>query len=406
MKRSKLLVIGNGMAGLRLIEELVEAAPHTFDITVVGEEPDPAYNRVLLSPLLAGEITAAEVAMKPRAWYQAHGIVLLSGISVRSLDTERRTAELSNGDTLAFDRCVLATGSDPIRLPVPGATLDGVEVFRSMQDIARLSAAASLGARMVVIGGGLLGIEAAYGLKRAGGNVTLVHIMDRLMERQLDDDAASLLEAALAGKGIDICLNAETSHVEHRADAADRVAALVLKDGRRIAADVIVMAVGIKPRATLAAASGIACGRGIIVDDRMQTSRDGVFAIGECAEHRGTVYGLVEPAYDQAKIAARALRAQEGAYDGTVLATNLKVSGVPVFSAGDFIGRGAEHIVWRDDHAGSYRKFVVAGDRLMGVVLIGDTTDALWYRDLIRSGAPVASFRPTLAFGRSYAEAA
>jgi nitrite reductase (NADH) large subunit len=399
----KIIVVGNGMAGLRVVEEIVAQAPGRFDVTIAGEEPEPAYNRVLLSPLLAGEIGIADVRLKPCDWYAAQDIKLVTGAAVTALDATAKCVTLADGAILAFDRCVLATGSEPIRLPVPGSDLAGVEVFRTLRDIARLSAAASAGGEVAVIGGGLLGIEAAYGLKRAGAKVTLVHLMDRLMERQLDGDAAGLLKSALEAKGITVLLNAATEHI----DGIDgNVSSLALKDGRTVPASLIVMAAGIKPRAALGLSAGLACGRGIKVDDRMETSAPGIFAIGECAEHRGAVYGLVEPAYEHARVVAKVLAGKDAAYTGTVLATNLKVSGVPVFSAGDFEGVGAEHIIWRDNTSGRYRKFVIRDDRLCGVVMIGDTTDALWYRELIRSGAPMAPIRASLPFGRAFAEAA
>ena len=400
--RKKLLVIGNGMASLRFLEEIIALQPSRFAITVAGEEPEPAYNRVLLSPLLAGEISPADVAMKPRTWYAANNITLLTSVVVTHLDPARRNATLSSGRSLDFDFCVLATGSEPIRLAVPGAGLKGVDIFRSLTDIPRLATPAVKGDSVIVIGGGLLGIEAAYGLQRAGARVTLIHLMDRLMERQLDAAASALLKSAIEAKGITVCLNAETARIE----GAGHVQSLALVDGREIAASHVIMAVGVKPRAALAAESAIECRRGVVVDDQMQTNIPEIFAIGECAEHRGIAYGLVEPAYEHARVVARTLCGHDANYDGTVLATNLKVSGVPVFSAGDFSGKGAEHILWRDDHAGCYRKFVVRNGSLAGVVLVGDTTDALWYRDLIRSGAPIAPFRATLAFGRAYAEAA
>lgn len=402
MVRKKLLVVGNGMASLRFLEELMAISPEQFSITVVGGEPDPAYNRVLLSPLLAGEITAGDVAMKPRSWYAENEISLISGVDVKSLNSRMRTARLSNGQSLAFDICVLATGSEPIRLDMPGAKLDGVEVFRALSDLPRITAAAARGAGAVVIGGGLLGIEAAYGLKRAGAPVTLVHVMDRLMERQLDATGGALLKSALESKGIDVCLNAASERIEGRGAAA----ALILKDGSRIPASAIVMAVGVKPRIDLASSAALNCRRGFIVNDRMETSISNIYAIGECAEHRGSVYGLVEPAYEHARVAARAICGHDDAYDGTVLATNLKVSGVPVFSAGDFLGGGSELITWHDEASASYRKFVVKDEKLTGVVLVGDTADALWYRDLIRAGKRITPFRQTLAFGRAYAEAA
>lgn len=400
--KSRLLVIGNGMAGLRFLEEITALAADRFEIIVAGEEPEAAYNRVLLSPLLAGEIATSDTAMKPRAWYAANGIHLHTGSPLTTLDTTSRCATLANGMTLDFDACVFATGSEPIRLNVPGAHLNGVEVFRTLLDIERLAAPAKRGEPVVVIGGGLLGIEAASGLQRAGAKVTLVHLMDRLMERQLDAEAAVLLKSSLESKGIAVCLNAETARITGSA----KVEKLVLKDGRELAASLVVMSVGIRPRTELAAAAHPAVRRGILVDDRMETSVPGVFAIGECAEHNGTVYGLVEPAYEQARVAARILVGEEAAYRGTVMATNLKVSGVPVFSAGDYEGQGGEHIVWRDGALSHYRKFVIRNERLAGVVLVGDTTDALWYRDLIRDGTSIRSFRSTLAFGRSYAEAA
>lgn len=402
MVRKKLLVVGNGMASLRFLEELMAITPEQFSITVVGGEPEPAYNRVLLSPLLAGEITAGDVAMKPRSWYADNAISLISGVDVKSLNSRMRTARLSDGQSLAFDICVLATGSEPIRLDMPGAKLDGVDVFRALSDLPRITAAATRGAGAVVIGGGLLGIEAAYGLKRAGAPVTLVHVMDRLMERQLDATGGALLKSALESKGIDVCLNAASERIEGRGAAA----ALILKDGRRIPASAIVMAVGVKPRIDLASSAALNCRRGFIVNDRMETSISNIYAIGECAEHRGSVYGLVEPAYEHARVAARAICGHDDAYDGTVLATNLKVSGVPVFSAGDFLGGGSELITWHDEASASYRKFVVKDEKLTGVVLVGDTADALWYRDLIRTGERITRFRQTLAFGRAYAEAA
>lgn len=402
MARKNLLVVGNGMASLRFLEELLTIAPERFAITVIGSEPDPAYNRVLLSPLLAGEITADDVAMKPRSWYADNDIALMTGVEVKSLSARKRSARLATGETIAFDVCVLATGSEAIRLDMPGAKAAGVEVFRSLADIPRIINGAGKGPRAVVIGGGLLGIEAAYGLKLAGANVSLVHVMDRLMERQLDATGGALLRSALEAKGISVVLNAASERIE----GATSVTALSFKDGSSIPASVVVMAVGVKPRIDLAAGAGLNCRRGFIVDDRMETSISGIYAIGECAEHRGNVYGLVEPAYEQARIAARVICGGDEIYEGTVLATNLKVSGVPVFSAGDFIGGGSELITWNDEATGSYRKFVVKDDKLTGVVLVGDTADALWYRDLIRSGDRISSFRQTLAFGRAYAEAA
>jgi nitrite reductase (NADH) large subunit len=402
LPRERLVVVGNGMAGLRFLEELVRRAPGRFEVTVVGAEPVPAYNRVLLSSLLAGDIGAGDVELKPRAWYAEHGVALVSGQAARALDVAARTVTLANGTVLGFDRLVLATGSDAIRLPLPGNELAGVMTFRSLADIAALERAASAGSPAVVIGGGLLGIEAAYGLARRGIRVTLVHLMGRLMERQLDAEGARLLADAIEAKGVQLLLGAETRAI--RGGAA--VEAVELKDGRVLPCGLVVMAVGIRPAGALAASGGLQVKRGIVVDDEMQSSEPGIYAIGECAEHRSVCYGLVEPCYEQACVAAAAIAGEPVRYAGSVLATNLKVSGVSVYSAGDFEGVGAETIVVRDAGVGSYRKLVVREERLAGVVLVGDTAEALWYADLIRAGTSVSALREALAFGQAFAEAA
>jgi nitrite reductase (NADH) large subunit len=400
--RERLVVVGNGMAGLRFLEELVRRAPGRFEVTVVGAEPEPAYNRVLLSSLLAGDIGAGDVELRPREWYAEHGIALVTGRAACALDAAARTVTLDDGEVLGFDRLVLATGSDAIRLPLPGRELAGVMTFRSLGDIAGLEQAAAAGMPAVVIGGGLLGIEAAYGLARRGIPVTLVHLMDRLMERQLDAEGARLLADAIEAKGVRVLLGAET----HAIRGGSAVEAVELKDGRVLPCGLVVMAVGIRANTALAASGGLQVKRGIVVDDGMQTSVPGIYAIGECAEHRGACYGLVEPCYEQARVAAAAIAGEPVRYAGSVLATNLKVSGVSVFSAGDFEGVGAETIVVRDAGVGSYRKLVVRDERLAGVVLVGDTAEALWYADLIRSGVAVSALREALAFGQAFAEAA
>ena len=403
MARERLVVVGNGMAALQLLQELTEAAPERFAITVIGAEPQPAYNRVLLSSLLAGEIAAADVAMQPREWYAERGIDLRTGQPVVTLNVVKREVALADGSVVAFDRLVLATGAEPIRLQMPGSTLAGVATFRTLADVEQLNAAAGVGHPVVVIGGGLLGIEAAYGLARAGVAVTLIHLMDRLMERQLDSEGAALLKTALEAKGINVLLQTQTRAIH----GTDGVESIELGDGQHIACGLVVMAVGVRVRTTLAQTGGIIAKRGICIDDRLQTSVPDIYAIGDCAEHRGSCYGLIEPAYEQARILAAALCGKSQTYPGSVLATNLKVSGVPVFSAGDFEGGdGAEAIIVRDEGGPSYRKLVVRNGRLTGVVLVGDTQDALWYCDLIRAGAPLGLLRGEIAFGRAYAEAA
>lgn len=401
MKR-RLLVVGNGMCGLRLLEELLALAADRFEITVIGAEATPAYNRVLLSPLLAGELSPAEVELKPTEWYSRNGIALHVGQPVLAIDAERRSAKLKDGQSISFDICVLATGSEPIRLQLPGNELGGVVTFRSMQDAHVLRSAAEAGTPAVVIGGGLLGIEAAYGLACAGAKVTLVHLVDHLMERQLDPASARLLASALEGKGIRAILGTTVSTIRGR----DRVEGVELKDGQNLTCGLVVMAAGVRPSIALAAAAGLTTNRGIVVDDRMATSKEGTFALGECAEHRGHCYGLIEPGYEQARILAHHLAGLAGAYEGSVVATSLKVSGIPVFSIGAFDDQQAQSIVLEDREAAVYRKLVVRDGCLVGAVLYGDTSDALWYRQLIGQQTPVAAFRDALAFGKAYAEAA
>jgi nitrite reductase (NADH) large subunit len=291
---------------------------------------------------------------------------------------------------------VLATGSQPIRLDAPGMGLAGVMTFRDLADVTAMEAAVARHRNVVVIGGGLLGLEAAYGLAKAGANVSVVHLMDRLMERQLDARAAAMLKHEVEGRGIAVHLNAQTTAIRGRG----RVEAVTLEDGRNLAADLVVVAAGIRPSVDLARAADLDINRGIVVDDHLQTSRPGIFAIGECAEHRGVCYGLVEPAYEQARVLAERLAGAPAAYQGSAIATNLKVAGVSVYSAGDFLGgAGSEAIVFSDPGLGLYKKLVLRDGRLTGAVLFGDTSDGLWYLDLIRSGAAVAAFRDDLAFG-------
>jgi nitrite reductase (NADH) large subunit len=396
-----LVIIGNGMAAARLCEELARCALGRYAVAVIGEEPQLAYNRILLSSVLAGEVPASEISLKPASWWRDHGVTLRYGAAATAVDLAARTVSLADGKTLTFAKLVFATGSRPIRLPIAGADLRGVLTFRDMADVASISRAAYRGRRAVVIGGGLLGIEAAYGLSKIGVKVTLIHLMDRLMERQLDARAAAMLRRAVEAKGIDVLLEVATARFIGNGD----VEAVEFNDGRTLAADLVVVAVGVKPNAEIAAAAGLAVSRGIKVDDHLSTDSANVFAIGECAEHRGICYGLVEPANEQAHVLAERLAERSVEYGGSVNATNLKVSGVYVFSAGDFLGAaGTEAITLADSGLATYRKLVIAGDRLVGAVLYGDTSDAAWYLDLIRSGAEIETFREDLVFGRALAE--
>ncbi|HZT49419.1 MAG TPA: FAD-dependent oxidoreductase [Hyphomicrobiaceae bacterium] len=401
LRRERLVVVGGGMAACRLVEELVGLAPDRYDVTLVGKEPHPPYNRVLLSSLLAGDAEAVDLELRPPSWYAEHGVEVMCRHTAVAIDAAACRVELGHGERLAYDRLVLATGSNAVRLPIPGAQLPGVAAFRDLADADLLRATAP-GGDAVVIGGGLLGIEAACGLARRGLAVTLVHLMPRLMERQLDAPAAAVLKSALARQGIAVMLEAETAAIE----GAGRAERVILKDGRALPADLVVMTAGVRPETALARAAGLAIGRGILVDDGLGTSCASIFAIGECAEHRSTCYGLVEPVHEQARVLALRLAGQEARYEGSLPATSLKVSGIPVFSIGDFEGVGAETLVLEDGEAGVYRKLVLRGDRLCGAVLIGDTSDALWYRELVRRRPPLGAMRPLVAFGQALAEAA
>ncbi len=398
-----LVVIGNGMAAARFADELSSRALGRYAVAVVGEEPRLAYNRVLLSSVLAGEVASSDIELKPGAWWRDRGITLRYGCRATAIDAAARTVALADGETLAFSKLVFATGSQPIRPAIPGMALPGVITFRDISDIWTIWHRAGAGDRVVVIGGGLLGLEAAYGLAKAGARVTVLHLMDRLMERQLDPHAARMLQRTLEQKGIEVVLNADTAEIA----GTSRVEGVTLKDGRSIEADAVVVAIGIRPSADLARDAGIAVKRGVVVDDALETNVSGIHAIGECAEHRGICYGLVEPAHEQASVLADRLAGRDAHYSGSVLATNLKVSGVNVFSAGDFLGgEGTQEIVLTDPGIGLYKKFVVRDGRLAGAVLCGDTADGLWYLDLIRSGASIENIRDDLAFGRALAEAA
>lgn len=404
MERERLVVVGAGMAGLKLLEELKAACPGRYNVTIVGAEPEPAYNRVLLSSLLAGEAADEDIALKERAWYGANGFRLFTDAAVQSIDRDAKRLRLRDGRVLAYDKLALATGSEAIRLPLPGAHLAQVLVFRDRFDALKLKALAKPGRRAVVIGGGLLGLEAAYGLAVLGCAVTVVHLADRLMERQLDAQGATTLKRALAAKGIAFALGAHSKQITGQTC----VTGLELQSGEVLPADMIVMACGVRPNAHLAREAGLEVKRGVLVDDAMRSSDPCVFALGECAEHQGVVYGLVAPAYEQARaLAAHLAGDAASAYAGSLLSTNLKVSGVAVFSAGEIDPSDGDETVLLVDHGhGHYRKLIIRDDRLVGAILVGEASDALWYLDLISGAAPLGALRDDLAFGRGFAVAA
>ncbi len=403
--RPHLVVVGNGMAGCRAVEEILARDPDRFRITIFGAERHVNYNRIMLSPLLAGDKTFDDIVINDAAWYADNGIELIAGDPVVAIDRAARTVTGQSGRVEAYDKLLLATGSDPFIIPVPGHDLDGVVTFRDMDDVGAMLRAAEAGAAngggdAVVIGGGLLGLEAAHGLALRGMKVTVIHLMPTLMERQLDEAAGWLLKAALEGRGQTILTGADTAEIH----GDGRVAGVRLKDGRDIPASLVVMAVGIRPNVRLARAAGLALGRGIHVDDHLVTSDADVLAVGECVEHNGLVYGLVAPLWEMCRALADGLVATPSGYTGSVTSTKLKVSGIDVFSAGDFSGgAGAEDIVLRDAARGVYKRVVVRNDRIVGTVLYGDTADGGWYFDLLRRGEDIGPLRDLLIFGQAFA---
>ena len=401
MARKKLVVVGNGMAGVRAIEEVLECAPGTFDVTVIGAEPHTNYNRILLSSVLAGEKDFADIVTHPRTWYAANSIDLIGDDPAVALDPRAKTVATRSGRTLSYDKLLLATGSKPVAPPIPGLDLPGVCTFRNVQDVEIMIEASARHRRAVVIGGGLLGLEAAWGLKRRGMSVAVVHLMPTLMERQLDAAAGELLRRDLDSRGIAFFTNGQTEEIY----GAGRAEGVRLTDGRDVPADLVVVAIGIRPNVDLARAGGLEINRGIVVGDDMRTSDPNVFAVGECVEHRGQVFGLVAPIWDMARVCAERLAGTaQSTYRVQSMATKLKITGIDVYSAGNFsVDEDSEEIVFRDAALGIYKKLVLRDGRLQGVVLYGDVADGAWYFQLLKDGTDVGSMRDRLVFGQAYA---
>ncbi|MCG7897120.1 MAG: nitrite reductase large subunit NirB [Candidatus Thiodiazotropha weberae] len=398
MKKQKLILIGNGMAGVRTLEELLKLEPELYDITVFGAEPHPNYNRIMLSPVLAGEKQVDEIVLNSREWYAENGITLHTGDPVTAIDRQARQITTASGMQASYDRLLLATGSNPFMIPIPGHDLPGVVGFRDIQDVETMLDSARQYKKAVVIGGGLLGLEAANGLKKNGMDVTVVHLMDILMERQLDKPAAGLLKASLVESGLKFLMEAQTEAIL----GDQRVTGLRFKDGSELDTDLVVMAVGIRPNMALADAAGLHCERGIVVNDTLQTFDPRIYAVGECVQHRNNTYGLVAPLFEQAKVCANHLaQLGYGRYQGSVTSTKLKVTGIDLFSAGEFNEtEGDEILVLQDPAQGVYKKLVIRDNRIKGAVMYGDTMDGSWYFQLLREATDISSFRNTILFGQ------
>ncbi len=403
MSKPRLVVIGNGMAGVRTVEELLKIKPDHYAITIFGAEPHPNYNRILLSPVLAGEMQVKDIILNELGWYRDNNITLHTGKQVVKIDRIKRKVIADDGSEEPYDRLLVATGSTPFMLPIPGNDLAGVIGYRDIGNTEEMIAAATRHQHAVVIGGGLLGLEAANGLTLRGMTVSVVHIGKWLLDRQLDAVAGRMLQQALEDKGLNFLLQ---KHSEALIPGqSGRVAALRFKDGTQIPADLVVMAAGIRPNDALAEQSGLYCKRGIVVNDTMQTYDPRIYAVGECVSHRGIAYGLVAPLFEQAKVAANHLAGYGiGRYTGSVTSTKLKVTGIDLFSAGNFMGgEGCEEILLNDSCAGVYKKLVIKDNKLVGGVIYGDTADGAWYMQLLKDGRDIRDIRDALLFGQSLA---
>jgi nitrite reductase (NADH) large subunit len=398
--REQLVCIGNGMAGIRTIEELIKIDPDKYDITVFGAEPHVNYNRILLSPVLAGEKKFEEIVLNTEEWYEKNHITLYKGHQVTEVHRLKQTVTTNQGIVKSYDRVLFATGSNAFIIPVSGHHLKGVVGFRDIKDVETMLSKAQNGKHAVVIGGGLLGLEAANGLSKQGMEVTVVHVLDTLMERQLDKTAAKFLKKALEERGLNFLMNAQTEAIL----GTEQVTGIRFKDGKEIPADLVVMAVGIRPNIELAKKARIHCEKGIVVDDTMQTFDPKIYAVGECVQHRNALYGLVAPLFEQAKVCANHLAGLGyKRYQGSVVSTKLKVTGIDVFSAGDFLGNNqTEEIIFQDPGAGVYKKLVIQDNQIKGAVLYGDTVDSTWYFELMRDNTDISAMRDKMLFGQAH----
>lgn len=403
IEKEELVIVGNGMAPGRMLEHMLEIDPGRYNIKIFNAEPRVNYNRLMLSPVLSGEKNYEDIITHDDDWYAENRIELHKGTAVEAVDTVRKTVTTRTGDQHSYDKLVMATGSTPIVIPLPGHNLPGVMVYRDLDDVEEMLLAAKTCNHAVVIGGGLLGLEAAAGLHEQGLNVTVIHLAPYLMEKQLDKPAGLLLEKAFRERGIEVMTSASTAEI----NGEQSVTGVTLEDGTHIPADLVVMAVGIKPAVALAESAGLSVNRGIDVNDQMRTSDQSIYALGECVEHKGVCYGLVAPLYEMAKVLAHSLMDEKDAYTGSVTSTKLKVSGIDLFSAGEFLGGSDgrfdyEEIVVRDAAKGVYRRLVVCQDKIVGIVLYGDTSDSAWFFDMLLKGTCIDEMRSTLVFGAAY----
>ena len=401
-EKMKLVLVGNGLAGMRCLEDLLDMAPDRYEITVIGEEPWGNYNRIMLSPVLSGDKTIEDIMLHSHAWYSEKGIQLIADDPAIKIDRPRKQVHTQKGMVVNYDRLILATGSKPFIPPIAGTDLKGVMSFRDIYDVNQMLEYSKNKKNAVVIGGGLLGLEAAYGLKRRGMNVTVLHLMDRIMDRQLDNRASHMLRHSIEEKGINIITEANT---EALLGVDGHVNQIRLKDGTLLDADLVVFAVGIRPNISLAQSAGLRTQRGVMVNDTMQTYDPSIYAVGECIEHRSQTFGLVEPLWGQAFICASHL-AEHGSltFKAPTVPTQLKVSGVDVFSAGNFEpSEDFEDIILNDEKRQIYKRIIIQHDKVIGAVLFGDTEDGAWYAELIADETPISNIRNKLLFGRDFA---
>lgn len=409
-------MIGAGMAGTRFLDELI-ALNHCYDITVFNREPQAGYNRIMLSPVLAGESRLKDIVTHDEEWFVQNDITLYTDKSIVEIEREKKRVIDLDGKHYDFDKLIIATGSKPFVLPIDNTRLDGVVSFRDIQDVEKMQQIAKQNKRAIVIGGGLLGLEAAHGLRMQGMSVSVIHRSEILMNAQMDAETGALLQAELATekegiKALDFYMGSEVTEIIAD-ESGVNIKFVRLSDGNVLPCDLLVMAIGIRPNIELGTQADLEVNRGIVVNDQMLTSDSNIYALGECVEHRGKTYGLVAPLYEQAEVLAKVLTIKSSdsevpIYSGSLTSTKLKVTGINLFSAGDFNAQGekAEIIVFRDDSAGIYRKLVIENDRIVGILLFNDTYESSWLFEQLVNKTDISQIRETVIFGQGFEIAA